>query len=143
MEYNHLSIYHFSKSSIFSYSIVILLSIIQGTPPQQNHPNLHLHQYLIPFKCQGKTDNYVLGHYLSKSTHGHTKKKHQGLIWGKEGRYYAPYTQLLAEISKFIPIVVMAKPDANAYLPDGVTNLGIVSQVSEENLLKRWDERRG
>lgn len=127
-------------SDIFAVCLLLLFFFClfsSGTPPHQNHHHLHLQQYLIPFKCQGKADNFVLGHYLPAPLTTKPVKKNQALIWGKEAKYYTPYKDLLTEIQKIIPLVVMAKPDVTPHLPAGVKNLGIVSQSQRQEVLSQ------
>ena len=68
-------------------------------------------------------------------------KKWQGLIWGKEPRYFDSKWDLIQRVAAFIPLILTAKKIPPKLIPENVTNIGIVSsqvkvrsQLFEESL---------
>ena len=65
------------------------------------------------------------------------KKKRQGVIWGKEPKYFTPNVlyhlgQIVSSLG--INLFVAGTPDLSCVLPDGVQNLGILSDEHRRQL---------
>ena len=110
-----------------------------GTPPHQNGPKFDLLQYWTPFHFQG-SPNHQLGYMIHRSEPG-VHNKWQGLIWGKEPRYFDSKWDLIQRVAAFIPLILTAKKIPPKLIPENVTNIGIVSsqvkvrsQLFEESL---------
>ena len=62
-------------------------------------------------------------------------KKWQGLIWGKEPRYFDSKWDLIQRVAAFIPLILTAKKLPPEVIPENVTNMGIVSSQVRSQLL--------
>lgn len=105
-----------------------------GTPPSQNHLNLHLWQFWTPFDFQHPS-NYMVGNMIDKGSIS-LAKKWQGLVWGKEPRYFQAKWHIIHRIAAFVPLILTAKDmSRQVTMPKNVTNLGIVSEKVRSELL--------
>ena len=57
------------------------------------------------------------------------------MVWGKEPRYFQSNWHILRRIASAVPLVMTAKYISLEAIPPNVTNLGIVSQVTRNQLL--------
>jgi hypothetical protein len=104
-----------------------------GTPPHQNGPKFDLLQYWTPFHFQG-SPNHQLGYMIHRSEPG-VRKKWQGLIWGKEPRYFDFKWDLIQRVAAFIPLILTSKKLPPEVIPKNVTNMGIVTSQVRSQLL--------
>lgn len=105
-----------------------------GTPPSQNHLKLHLWQFWTPFDFQHPS-NYMVGNIIDKGSIS-LAKKWQGLVWGKEPRYFQAKWHIIHRIAAFVPLILTAKDlSRQVTMPSNVTNLGIVSEKVRSQLL--------
>jgi hypothetical protein len=105
-----------------------------GTPPIQNGFNFNLSQFWTPFDFQ-HPPNYRLG-YMIELNEPASPKKWQGLVWGKEPRYFTPNWHIIRRIAAVVPLIMTAKEITEpGAIPPNVTNLGIVSQAVRTQLL--------
>ena len=114
-----------------------------GTPAKQNWWSLHMHQFLVPFE---NGYNFRLGFYVAPLPPPRTERKPQGVIWGKEQKYFVPHIDALRKLSETVQLV--ATVDASRMLSGGgdshmrdlfassIRNVGHLSQEGWRNLLQ-------